>query len=126
MTPTLTRRRVLELTCVRCLRYRYFEGETKEAAGRLAESKGWAVIGGKVYCNKCPHPVKPKPAAPATPDPSPVLPLPTRLESADEIIARLVRDGQLIKNASGLVALSPQARQMRKEDMARLLRPRGI
>jgi hypothetical protein len=124
LNPAAPKGGALELVCVRCTRARWFPGATREDAGREAESKGWALINGKVYCNRCPHPikVKPQPAPPREHAPQ----LPTRIESTDEIINRLVRDGLLIKNAAGLVCLSPQAQKMKKADMARLLRPRGI
>ena len=114
----------LELVCVRCTRARWFVGESQEAAGREAERKGWALIKGKVYCNRCPHPFKDPP--PKAPELDPNIKRPIRMESANEIIARLTREGYIVKNGSGLVRLSPAALAMPRPVMAQLMRPQGI
>lgn len=115
---------ILELVCARCTRARWFQGATKEVAGREAERKDWARVKGKVYCNRCPHPFPD--AAPKPVESKPQSKLPIRMESSDEIIARLVREGYIVKNGVGMVRLSPTALAMPKPAMAALMRPQGI
>lgn len=80
---SLDARPVLHLVCGKCTREAIFRGADQIEAAQTAKKEGWAKQGDKMVCPKCPAPR------------SGMLPASVHIdrETADDIIARLLRDG---------------------------------